>query len=110
MASNITSQNIFYGYKCDENSYKIDELKASAIKFIFHLYLNNNSLSAIIESLRDFKVKSPRKKSIWGKQTISNILSNPVYVGTDEYPQIISKEDFEAVQEIKAKNTKGRKI
>lgn len=109
MASNVTAQNIFYGYKCGENSYETDEVQAAAVKFIFHLYLHNNSLSAILESLKDFKLKSPRNKSVWGKQTVSNILSNPVYVGTDIYPQIISKEDFDAVQEIKAKNTKGCK-
>ena len=55
------------------------------------------------------KICSPRNKLVWGKQIISNILSNPVYVGTDDYPQIISKEDFDAVQKIKAKNTKCRK-
>jgi hypothetical protein len=59
--------------------------------------------------LQELKICSPRNKLVWGKQIISNILSNPVYVGTDVYPQIISKEDFDAVQEIKAKNTKGCK-
>ncbi len=109
MVSNYTAQNLYFGYKCGKNSYEIYEAQAAAIKWIFHLYLNNNSLSDISESLQELKICSPRNKLVWGKQIISNILSNPVYVGTDDYPQIITKEDFDAAQVIKAKNTKCRK-
>ncbi len=38
-----------------------------------------------------------------GKQTISNILSNPHYLGSEDYPKIIERDLFDRVQTRKAK-------
>jgi len=43
-------------------------------------------------------IPSPQNKKVWGKQTISNILSNPHYLGSDEYPKIIEQDLFDRVQ------------
>jgi hypothetical protein len=48
-------------------------------------------------------IPSPQNKPTWGKQTLSNILSNPHYLGSEEYPPLISQDVFDKVQELKTK-------
>lgn len=109
MKQNITAQNIFFGYKCGEESFEIYTEQALIVEVIFRFYADGKSLLEIADILHKTKVFSPRNRPTWGKQTLSNILSNPVYLGTEEYPAIISEELFNKVQEIKAKNTRCRK-
>ena len=109
MEQKVTAQNIFYGYKCGKESFEINEGRAAVVKLIYMSYSDGKSLTEIAEILEGIGVLSPRKKTKWGKQILSNILSNPVYLGTEEYPAIISEELYNKVQEIKVKNTKGRK-
>lgn len=109
MKSNITAQNLFFGYKCGADSFEIYEGQAATVTLIYNYYIEGKSLSEIADILQGIGVPSPRNKTKWGKQILSNILSNPVYLGTEEYPAIISVELYNKIQEIKAKNTKPRK-
>jgi hypothetical protein len=70
---------------------------------IFDYYLEGKSLSAIKEILEGVGIPSPQNKPTWGKQTLSNILSNPHYLGSVEYPPLISQDVFDKVQELKTK-------
>ena len=54
-------------------------------------YLEGKSLADIKTILESIAILLPQNKSRWGKQTLSNILSNYHYIGTEDYPTILSK-------------------
>ena len=102
---NPTSEQkrIAFGYNRHENRIVINEGQAACVKLIFDYYLQSNSLSQIKAILEGLGIPSPQNKPTWGKQALSNILSNPHYLGSDEYPMIITQEVFDKVQELKTK-------
>ena len=102
---NPTSEQkrIAFGYNRHENRIVINEGQSACVKLIFEYYLQGNSLSQIKVILEGLGIPSPQNKPTWGKQALSNILSNPYYVGSDEYPMIITQEVFDKVQELKTK-------
>ncbi len=62
------------GYTLEPNS------EAAAVKLIFSLYLDGKGSSVIAETLDGMGIKT-RSGGKWSKSTISDILSNPVYMG-----------------------------
>jgi len=120
-----------YGYSYDpEGSIIINEQEAVVVKMIFNLYLSGYSILAIIRELKKQRIKSPTGKESWPKRTIDTILSNEKYIGnmivgktyTGDFPKndrhinkgerqkyqvadthspLISKEQFERIQEEK---------
>ena len=102
MNPNSEQKRIAFGY--ERNAYEkivIREGPAACVKLIYYWYLDGKSTSEIKEILEEDGIPSPRNGKKWSKQTIANILSNEHYVGSEEYPQIISEEKFKAVQDIK---------
>ena len=94
-------KRIAFGYNRDANEgIVINVGQAGVVKLIFLYYLEGKSLSEIKEILEGMRIPSPQNKPSWGKQTISNILSNPHYLGSDDYPQIISEDEFKQIQSI----------
>ena len=65
-------------------------------------YIDGFGLRSIKELLERFDIPSPYNRKISGLQTIANILSNPHYVGDDVYPRIITKQQYDSAQKIKA--------
>ena len=102
---NPTSEQkrIAFGYNRHENRIVINEGQAACVKLIFDYYLQGNSLSQIKAILEGLGIPSPQNKPTWGKQALSNILSNPHYLGSEEYPTIITQEVFDKVQGLKTK-------
>lgn len=96
-------KRIAFGYNRHENRIVINEGQAACVKLIFDYYLQGNSLSQIKAILEGLGIPSPQNKPTWGKQALSNILSNPHYLGSEEYPTIITQEVFDKVQELKTK-------
>ena len=97
-----TQKRIAFGYRRGtQQRIEIYEGQAACVKLIFHMYLCGNSIASIKETLEGINAPSPYNSMRWSKQTLANILSNPHYTGSDVYPQIISEEDFAAVQKIK---------
>ena len=94
-------KRIAFGYNRNAIAIVINEGQAACVKMIFDYYLQGKSLSEIKSILEDVGIPSPQNKPTWGKQTLSNILSNPHYLGSEEYPQIITQEIFDKVQELK---------
>lgn len=97
---------------------------------IFNLYLSGYSILAIIRELKKKSVKSPTGKENWPKRTLDTMLSNEKYIGNviigktytgdfpkndrhinrgehqkyqvdASHPSLISKEQFELVQQEK---------
>lgn len=99
-------KRIAFGYNRSANgSIVINEGQAGTVKLIFLYYLEGKSLGEIKEILEGMSIPSPQNKPSWGKQTISNILSNPHYLGSDVYPQIISEDEFMQVKSIMESKT-----
>lgn len=106
MNPNSDQKRIAFGYlRNARNEIELYEGQAATIKLIYMQYLQGFGLREIKELLEGIGVPSPYNHQKWGLQVLSNILSNPHYTGTDDYPQIITKEQFEKVQKIKASKT-----
>ncbi|WP_414648397.1 recombinase family protein [Cerasibacillus sp.] len=85
------------------------------------MYLQGHSIIGIKRELEKRGIKTPTEKEKWSKRTIDVMLSNEKYIGVvrllnsseheehyvSEYnhPAIISKNQFEAVQEEKKKRS-----
>ena len=99
-------KRIAFGYmRLANNQIAIHEGQAAALKLIYGMYMDGKSLSEIKDILEGMNIPSPQNRTTWGKQCLSNLLSNPHYLGSDEYPALISKEQFDLVQGIKAQRT-----
>jgi hypothetical protein len=101
-----SNQNrIAFGYfREGKHSIILHAGQAAAVALIFQYYSEGRSIASIKETLEDIGIPSPLNGKTWGKQTIANILSNPNYLGNENYPTIISKELFETAQRLKKDN------
>ena len=96
-------KRIAFGYmRLANNQIAIHEGQGAALQLIYTMYAEGKSLSQIKGILEGMNIPSPQNRTAWGKQCLSNLLSNPHYLGTDEYPALISKKQFDLVQGIKA--------
>lgn len=95
-------KRIAFGYdRAANGEIIINEGQAATVRLIYSYYLEGKSLADIKVILEYISIPSPQNKPRWGKQTLSNILSNYHYLGTENYPAIIFKTEFDKVQEIK---------
>lgn len=116
------------GYKIIDKHYEIEEKEANIVKTIFKKYLEGYSLIDISEYLNSLNFKT-RKNKKFGKNSVYDILGNIKYTGTyihnkaykhnshifrdDAFvyegaiPAIISKEDFNMVQQKRKKRNSG---
>ena len=95
-------KRITFGYNRNYDKIVLNEGQAGCVWLIFSYYDEGKSLAEIKDILERLNVPSPQNKKAWGKQTISNILSNPHYLGSDEYPKIIEQDLFDRVKVRKA--------
>lgn len=124
-----------YGYKIVDQHYVIDEAEAQAIRLIFSMYINGCGYGDICAALNEKGYKT-RNGKVFGKNSIYDILGNEKYIGTytfnkiprsktkrnnhtmarpedfisivDAIPAIISKGDFEVVQNKRAHNRRRK--
>ena len=102
----LEQNRVFLGYMRNSAGRIIAHaLEAPVVNIIYHAYLDGNSLGKISDLLKEMGVPSPSGKPVWGRQLIDNLLSNEKYFGNDAYPQIISKELFDDVQQEKARRS-----
>ena len=111
-----------YGYENDiDGELIIKEDEAKNVRLTFELYLCGFSIIGIKRELEKRGIKTPTGKENWSKRTIDVMLSNEKYIGVvrllnagehqehyvseNNNPAIISKEQFEAVQEEKKKRS-----
>lgn len=117
-----------YGYKYENNNYEVIPDEANIVKRIFNLYLEGNGVQSICNILEADGIKT-RNNIPFSKSTIRAMLSNEYYTGDkilqktyvkdyiskktmnnngeltkyyveDSHEGIISKDDFNKVQEI----------
>ena len=109
--------NIPYGYDYVEGKLVVNDSESIIVKNIFDMYRNKMSMKKIAEILNQKKIPTKLNK-IWGPQTVSLILKNPLYCGflhwedylnPGEHIPIIDKNTFNDVQKsIQTKNIKTK--
>lgn len=95
-------KRIAFGYNRYNDKIVLHKGQAGCVKLIFAYYDEGKSIAEIKDILEGLGCPSPQKK-VWGKQTVSNILSNLHYLGSEDYPKIIERDLFGRV---KARKTK----
>ncbi|MDN5357071.1 MAG: site-specific recombinase [Candidatus Methanomethylophilaceae archaeon] len=94
-----------YGYVYSRGKLEVVEDEAYTVKAIYRLYNEGSSMEAIAESLNRARIPA-KKGGAWNRQSICNVLHNPIYLGYIEWDgivregghmAIIDKEAYEAV-------------
>ena len=87
------------GYRIKDGKIVVDRKKKKIVQEIFDKYEKGMPLLQIAGSLVERKVENGKGKAKWTHVSVGKILENHNYLGTEYYPQIISKEQFEKVQQ-----------
>lgn len=130
------ANRICYGYsKLSDGTLTVNEAEAEVVRFIFSRYNQGDSLGIIAKKLEVMGIMSPTGKAKWNREAISKLLSNEKYVGKvmlqkthnfcgiqfendgllpkvlldNHHPVIISMEQFNHTQELKAERAKPPK-
>lgn len=78
-----------FGYELDSEArggLAVVESEADVVRRVFELYARDGlSIRATAELLTDEGVPSPTGRPTWGKSTVSKILRNETYAGTNHY-------------------------
>ena len=100
--------NIPYGYNYEDGTLIINATESKVVKEIFDQYEQGVSMARIAQSLNDRGVPTKQNRT-WGRQTVANILRNPLYYGTFHwekfqhskvFPAIIKEKQFKNIQKI----------
>lgn len=95
----LKNRNIPFGYCITNGEYYVNEQEAEAIRQIFARYIGGDSLKTIAAQMT---VPYNTCKTVWNKNMVSRVLENRRYLGENGYPAIISQEDFDTANQIKA--------
>lgn len=90
-----------YGYKLSFMGKKeIHEERAAVVRMIYEKYIGGMNRYTIMLYLAEHGILRPRGDSTnWQYSMVSRILGDERYVGNERYPQILTREIFEAAQE-----------
>ena len=95
----LKNRNIPFGYYITNGEYAVNETEAEAIQQIFARYIDGDSLKTIATHIT---VPYNTNKPVWNKNMVSRVLENRRYLGENGYPAIISQENFDTANQIKA--------
>ncbi len=95
----LKNRNIPFGYCIRGGEYAVNEQETDAIRQIFARYIGGDSLKTIAAQMT---VPYNTCKPVWNKNMVSRVLENRRYLGENSYPAIISQEDFDTANQIKA--------
>jgi DNA invertase Pin-like site-specific DNA recombinase len=85
-----------YGYEYTNGSLKVVDEEAHVVRAIFNMRLRGSSLQDICDYLNEAGVES--KKGVgWSRQTVSNIIHNPLYIGERTWDGIELKADIQPI-------------
>lgn len=102
MQVNMKLRNILYGYMLENGIIKIQSDESDVVKKIYKYYLDGKSLLDISKILNERQIEYMPGVIGWNKARLKRIIDNEKYTGIEPYPQIITKETFYAIQQIKA--------
>lgn len=94
-----------FGYMVQRGEIAACPEEADTVQSIFSRYLAGLSYLKIAEELSAGAVPYHKHTPLWNKNMVKRILENAQYLGTDEYPRLVSNEDFLAVSLIRNSKT-----
>lgn len=92
-----------YGYKLNFLGKKeVHEERAAVVRLVYQKYIEGMNRYAITWYLINHKILRPRGDSCdWQYSMVNRILADERYLGTEKYPPILTREIFEAAQEVR---------
>ncbi len=96
---------ICYGYEIINGVININSYEAKIVKRIFQNYASKISFGKIADSLTKEKISFYKENCIWNKNKIQRIIDNQNYIGNNEYPPILTLEEYKNAQDIKSDKT-----
>lgn len=105
----MSNRYIPYGYKFEAGQPIPHPDESQIVREIFDRYCAGDSLKVIAENLTHRQIEYSSDKASWDKARIKRILENSRYIGSDECPALISKEQFVAAN-LKKEQTNTNKL
>lgn len=93
----MKKRTIPYGYEYVCGKYQVNEEEKKIICLIVELYLSDNSMKKIADTL-NVKGIEYDTDSVWNKSKIMRLLDDERYLGNELYPKIISMFDYKEIQ------------
>ncbi|HKM13955.1 MAG TPA: recombinase family protein, partial [Candidatus Methanomethylophilaceae archaeon] len=90
-----------YGYVYSKGNLEVIEDEAYTVSAIYRLYNEGSSMEDIANSLNRSNIPA-KKGGQWNRQSICNILHNPIYLGYIEWDGIIRRGEHNAIVERKS--------
>ena len=88
------NRNIPFGYTMQKGEIIAEPTESQAVKDIFKLYLDGNSMSEIARQMSINQISYNGITFDWNKNMIKRILENEKYLGKDGYPVLIDSETY----------------
>ncbi len=88
-----------FGYCMKNGEITVDFTESKAVIRIFEEYLGGSSLLQIAKLMESEKIRYNEDSDRWNKNMVKRIIENEKYLGTEKYPQIISKTFFDQANE-----------
>lgn len=87
-----------YGYCIENGCCVVSRQESQIVRRIFSLYIMGESYARIAETLNGEQVRYLEEHPVWNKHIVKRILENRKYIGEQQYPPIISNEEYDAVR------------
>ena len=85
-----------YGYTYADGRLVVVKDEAYTVRAIYNLYRRGSTMEDIADFLNDGQIPA-KKGGKWNKQSIGNILHNPIYAGYMDWDGIVRKGEQEAI-------------
>ncbi len=96
----MSNRKILYGYHIQYGELAVIPQEAEVVRRIATLYLNGLSYQKISDILNHDAVPFSAEAPLWNKHKVKRLLENPRYTGTDGYPAVMDRDDFDTIQSI----------
>ncbi|MBQ9721277.1 MAG: recombinase family protein [Oscillospiraceae bacterium] len=94
-------RKIPFGYQMRHGVIACEQDEAEAVKRIFALYLQSESLQRIAKAMTQSGIRYHQHTEQWNKHMVKRILENGHYLGDEQYPRLIDSDAYLAVRLLK---------
>lgn len=96
-----------FGYAVKDGKHICCEVEADAVRRIFADYQHGKTLQDIAAQMAAEGIRYHHDNALWNKNMVKRILENQCYLGGDEYPAIVTAEQFEKSARTRATKSQG---
>ena len=104
------NRDLPFGYHIQNGTLCIHEAEAAVVRQVFEDYQAGTSYRRIAESLAAKGIPYMENRTDWNKHMAKRMLENSRYCGSDDFPQIISADTFEAVAALIGQKSQGESL